>query len=149
MSLLRSSNCLISERESLEIISRARTLFRSASYTWRSWINVLIAICCPRNPSSNSFNLSWFQSSLALDLKANVLEPDCPFVIRCVSSLRQENRTAHPTSAVSNAVARSCRACNMPSRSLLLRSSDWICERDALMVEVSEQMEMMVIGASL
>lgn len=110
---------------------------------------VFIAVCWPRRLSKSSFNRSWFQIVLAFPFQVNWLGCVEPLVIRCVSSWRHENNTAHPINAVSNAAARSGLAFNTFVRSCLRRTKVWIWVREALMSVVSEQMATIVIGASL
>jgi hypothetical protein len=139
---------VISSSESLEHGQYISYPICLATHICRSCVKVLIAICWPRSPSSNSWNFSCFHIVLIFPIFERL-----PFLAACLatsrsSSSRQLNKTMHPVKDVSNVAAISGRDRRRCSGFCFDRIMAWMCDKEALMTAASEEIATTVVGAS-
>ncbi len=119
------------------------------SYIWRSCINRLSDICCPRRAFSSSLSFASFHITRTLERQRNWLESGAPARMLWISECKQLNRTIAPVRAASRTMGRSVRDCHTLARSCLCRRRLWMNDRDATRVVDSVQIEATTIGAPL
>jgi hypothetical protein len=112
-------------------------------------MRVLMANCWPRMPSSRSWKVSCFQTTLILPFHENV-SYSWAYLDTCLtSSSRQLKRTMQPVNAVSRvaAIAGFDRSRDSVSCFEEMMASIW--DREALTTVISDEIAIMVLGASL